>query len=56
MATLSALCRALRECEVEFAIVGGTAVSLVGRPRFTADIDAVLWDVDQRLAKIIDCL
>ena len=56
MATVIALSEAIKECGVEFAIVGGVAVSLVGRPRFTADVDAVLWDVDQRLSALIECL
>ena len=33
LATLIALAKALRDCQVEYAIVGGVAVSLVGRPR-----------------------
>lgn len=45
-ATALALCSALRACDVEFVIVGAFAVSLVGRPRYTADMDAVLWDVN----------
>ncbi len=56
MVALVALCRALRDCQVEFVIVGGVAVSLVSRPRYTADIDAVLWDVDERLPELLDCL
>ena len=56
MATVVALCKALIACKIEFVIVGGVAVSLVGRPRYTADVDAVLWDADQRLPEILDCL
>lgn len=56
MATVMALSEAIRECGVEFAIVGGVAASLVGRPRFTPDVDAVLWEVDQRLPALIECL
>ena len=55
-ATALALCSALRACDVEFVIVGGFAVSLVGRPRYTADVDAVLWEVDSRLSEILTCL
>jgi Nucleotidyl transferase AbiEii toxin, Type IV TA system len=39
---------------IEFAIVGGVAVSLVSTPRFTADVDAVLLDIDDRLEWLID--
>ncbi len=56
MATALALCRALEACDIEFVIVGGFAVSIIGRPRFTADVDAVLWEVDDRLPEILECL
>ncbi|MDR3690719.1 MAG: hypothetical protein P4L46_15180 [Fimbriimonas sp.] len=39
----------LRSLGIEFAIVGGVAVGLVSTPRFTADVDAVLLDLDDRL-------
>jgi hypothetical protein len=56
MAIALALCKALKTCKVEFAAVGGIAVSLMGRPRFTANVDAVLWEVDDRLQEILGSL
>lgn len=41
---------------IEFAIVGGVAVGLASTPRFTADIDAVLLDIDDRLEWLIEKL
>ena len=37
---------ALRSADVPVVIVGGIAVSLLGRPRFTRDIDALV-DLDE---------
>lgn len=39
----------LKEDDVEGIIIGGLAVSLLGRPRFTNDIDLVILDLDDRL-------
>jgi hypothetical protein len=39
----------LRSLDIKFAIVGGVAVALISTPRFTADVDAVLLDIDDRL-------
>jgi len=38
---------------IEFSIVGGIAVALISTPRFTADIDAVLLDIDDRLEWVV---
>lgn len=43
----------LRSLGIQFAIVGGVGVSLVSTPRFTADVDAVLLDIDDRLEWLI---
>lgn len=43
----------LRSLGVKFAIVGGVAVALVSTPRFTADVDAVLLDIDERLEWLV---
>jgi hypothetical protein len=47
--SVARLVATLRSLDVKFAIVGGVAVALVSTPRFTADVDAVLLDIDERL-------
>ncbi len=42
LGALEALTRALQNANVPAVIVGGVAVSLLGRPRFTRDIDALV--------------
>lgn len=46
LATLRRLIGALDRLGVRYAIVGGIAVSIRAAPRFTADIDAVVWVAD----------
>lgn len=52
--SIARLVATLRTLGIEFAIVGGVAVSLVSTPRFTADVDAVLLDIDGRLDWLVD--
>jgi len=46
----------LKENDVEGIIIGGLAASLLGRPRFTNDIDLVILDLDDRLPEFINKL
>lgn len=46
----------LKEEDVEGVIIGGLAASLLGRPRFTNDIDLVILDIDDRLPEFIEKL
>ena len=41
--TAVALMRWLRASRVEGVVIGGVAVSLLAEPRFTNDVDAVIW-------------
>lgn len=50
---LLALTRSLRAAEVRHAVIGGIAVIIRGYDRTTLDIDAVLWDVDDRLEEVV---
>jgi predicted nucleotidyltransferase len=43
----------LKENDVEGMIIGGLAVSLIGRPRYTNDIDLVILNLDDRLHEFI---
>jgi hypothetical protein len=55
LAALSALVGWLREAEIAGVVIGGVAVSLLGRPRATRDVDAVMWlDDEQRLADLVN--
>jgi hypothetical protein len=46
----------LKEHDVEGVIIGGLAASLLGRPRFTNDIDLVILDLDDRLPEFLQKL
>lgn len=46
----------LKEDDVEGIIIGGLAVSLIGRPRYTNDIDLVILNLDDRLREFISRL
>lgn len=46
LGALAALATAFEDAKVPAAVVGGVAVSLLGRPRFTRDIDALV-DLDE---------
>ena len=50
---LKSICLLLEESDVEGMIIGGLAVSLLGRPRYTNDIDLVVLDLDDRLSEFI---
>ncbi len=50
------LAETLRALEIKYALVGGVAVALVARPRFTADVDAIILNVDDRLEWLIEKL
>ncbi len=43
---LTAVARALRASEIEYALAGGLAVAVWGAPRYTADIDLVILESD----------
>ena len=55
-AALERLTRALNENGVGYALIGGIAVSLVAKPRFTADIDAVLWHLGDDFGSTLEAL
>ena len=46
----------LKEDDVEGMIIGGVAASLLGRPRFTNDIDLVVLDLEGRLPDFFEKL
>ncbi|HTQ10173.1 MAG TPA: nucleotidyltransferase [Fimbriimonadaceae bacterium] len=52
-ASVQHLVTTLDRLGLEFSIVGGVAVALISTPRFTADIDAVLLNIDDRLEWLV---
>ncbi|MHB8638032.1 MAG: nucleotidyl transferase AbiEii/AbiGii toxin family protein [Fimbriimonadaceae bacterium] len=50
------LIAALESAKFEYAIIGGLAVIVSGYNRFTEDIDAVVWDLDDRLDELVTVL
>jgi predicted nucleotidyltransferase len=50
---LKSISQLLNEKDVEGIIIGGLAVSLIGRPRYTNDIDLVVLNLDDRLPGFI---
>lgn len=51
---MSALVGWLHEAKIPGVVIGGVAVSLLGRPRATRDVDAVMWlDDEQRLTDLV---
>lgn len=50
---LVVLRKLLEKSGCQWMIIGGVAVSLLGKPRFTADIDAVLLIEDEDLPKFL---
>lgn len=46
----------LRELNISYAVTGGIAITVWGRPRFTADIDIVVELVSQKLDKLAEKL
>ncbi len=50
---LSVLKRLLEETGCQWMIIGGVAASLLGKPRFTADVDAVALIEDKKLSNLL---
>jgi hypothetical protein len=50
---LLALARWLSARNVPYAVIGGVAVALQAAPRFTNDVDAVIWIDDERWPELI---
>lgn len=55
-AALVELAEALEHCKLPYVLIGGLAVSLLGEPRTTLDVDVSVWAAPDQLAAAIDCL
>ncbi len=53
---LQSVCQLLQQKDVQGMIIGGLAASLLGRPRFTNDIDLIILDLDDRIPEFIQKL
>jgi hypothetical protein len=51
-AATSAALATLREGGFDYALIGGLAVVLRGHDRYTRDVDALVWDLDNRLDEL----
>lgn len=47
---------AMSKLNCDGAVIGGIAVSLRARPRYTDDLDAVFWQGDHNLAEVLEAL
>jgi len=56
LAPLASICHVLLSARFPGIIIGGIAASLVGRPRFTRDIDAVVLHADDALDDLLALL
>lgn len=54
LAPLAVLKRLLDETGCQWMIIGGVAASLLGKPRFTADVDAVALLEDNELSNLLE--
>jgi predicted nucleotidyltransferase len=50
---IKSIIQLLKEDDVEGIIIGGLAASLLGRPRFTNDIDLMILNLDDRLPEFL---
>jgi predicted nucleotidyltransferase len=50
---LFVLRKLLEEVGCQWMLIGGVAASLLGKPRFTADVDAVILIEDEKLANLL---
>jgi hypothetical protein len=51
---LRAVARWLDTAQVPYALIGGVAVGLQAEPRFTQDVDVVVWTDDARWAGLLE--
>ncbi len=56
VAELLALCRALEKEQIDYAVCGGLAITIHGRPRLTVDIDLVVPREEMSRATRVACL
>lgn len=53
---LKKVANVLNSLKISYAVTGGVAVTVWGRPRYTADIDIVIDIAPQKLKQLIDAL
>jgi len=56
LSALSSISSLLGDPDVRGVLIGGVAASLIGRPRFTNDIDLLVLDLDDRIPPFIEKL
>lgn len=53
LGVLESVSKLLQEDDIQGVVIGGIAASILGKPRYTNDVDLVVLDVDKRIAGII---
>ena len=53
LVTIQRLVRELEDNQIPYAIIGGVAVSIRAVPRYTEDVDAVVWVDDSRRSEFL---
>ena len=51
---LISVSRLLQEADIQGMVIGGIAASILGRPRFTNDVDLIILDLDNRIPAVVD--
>jgi predicted nucleotidyltransferase len=51
---LADLQRWLADAQIQGVVIGGVAVTLLGRPRMTRDLDLVIWAKDEQLSDFVE--
>jgi predicted nucleotidyltransferase len=55
-AVLESVSRLLQEDDMQGIVIGGIAASIIGKPRYTNDVDLVILDIDERIPAVIEKL
>ena len=50
---LVSVSRLLQEDDIQGVVIGGIAASILGRPRYTNDVDIVILDLDDRIQAMV---
>lgn len=46
----------LQETDIQGMVIGGIAASILGRPRYTNDVNLVILDLDNRIGEVVEKL
>ena len=52
--SIISVCHVLASKKFPGVLIGGIASSILGKPRFTSDIDAVILNADEQLTEVLE--